>query len=248
MGKLFDFELVFKQIPSILKYLPVTLELAVVSMLMGLTIGLIVAIIKIKKILVLAKLCDIYISILRGTPMLVQLYVVYFGIPLFLKYLNLTYDTHYNIKGIPPILCAFVALGINESAYNAETIRAALQSVDRGQIEAANAIGMTYFQTLRRIIIPEAVAVAIPSLGNSFISLVKGTSLAFTCAIVEMTAQGKILAGRNYRYFEIYISLALIYWVLTIIIEQILKFIEKKTKIPDDAPEIPQKLKLNGSV
>ncbi len=126
-----------------------------------------------------------------------------------------------------------MALAINESAFNAEIIRASLQSVDKGQIEAAQSLGMTYLQVLKRIILPEAIEVALPSLGNSFIGLIKGTSLAFTCAVVEMTAQGKILAGRNFRYFETYISLAIIYWVITIVVENTIKVIEKKIRIPD---------------
>lgn len=99
-------------------------------------------------------------------------------------------------------------------------------------------LDMTYFQALRRVILPEAIVVALPSLGNSFIGLIKGTSLAFVCAVVEMTAAGKIIAGRTYRYFEVYVSLAIIYWIITIIVEQGIKLIEKKIRIPENAPAI----------
>lgn len=242
MAKLFDLELVFSQIPDLLKYLPVTLELAVVSMLLGLVLGLLLALVKIKKIPVLSQLTNFYISVIRGTPALVQLYIVYFGVPMVMKYLNTYHGFDFDISAIPGIACAILALGFNESAYNAETIRAALQSVDRGQIEAANSIGMTYFQTLRRIVLPEALTVALPNLGNAFIGLIKGTSLAFTCAVVDITAQGKILSGRTYRYFETYVSLAIIYWVITIVLEQLLKLIEKRMQLPDqvDTVEIPK--------
>ncbi|MCD8010050.1 MAG: amino acid ABC transporter permease [Lachnospiraceae bacterium] len=238
MNKLFDLEMVFTQIPDLLAYLPVTLELAVGSMLVSLILGLILALIRIRRIPVLRQFTSFYISIIRGTPVLVQLYVTYFGIPLLLKAINYRYGTSYNVNAVPAILYAFVALAVNESAYNAETIRAALQSVPQGQVEAATALGMTYFQTLRRVILPEAIEVALPSLGNSFIGLIKGTSLAFTCAVVEMTAAGKIIAGRTYRYFEVYVSLAIIYWVITIILEQLIRIIEKKIAIPEDVPEI----------
>ena len=100
--------------------------------------------------------------------------------------------------------------------------------------------GMTYFQILRRIILPEAIVVALPSLGNSFIGLIKGTSLAFTCAVVEMTAQGRIIGGRTFRYFEVYISLALIYWAITIVVERIIKFLEKKLAVPEQV-KTPQR-------
>lgn len=238
MGTLFDFKLVFTQIPDLLEYLPVTLELAGISMVFSLILGLLIAVIRIKKIAVLTPLSSAYISIIRGTPVLVQLYVVYFGIPLILKVINARWGTNYNVNGVAPIVYAFVALSINESAFNAEIIRAALQSVNKGQIEAAHALGMTYPQALRRIILPEAIEVALPSLGNSLIGLIKGTSLAFVCSVVEMTAQGKIIAGRTYRYFEVYVSLALIYWVLTFIIERVIALIEKKIRVPEEAPAL----------
>ena len=178
MGKLFDGKLVFTQIPLLLKYLPVTMELAVTAMIASLILGLLLALVKIKKVPV---------------------------------YINFKCGTNYNVNGVAPIVYAFVALALNESAFNAEIIRASLESVDKGQVEAASALGMNYFQALIRIILPEATVVALPSLGNAFIGLIKGTSLAFVCSVVEMTAEGKILAGRNYRYFEVYISLAIIY-------------------------------------
>ena len=230
---LFDIRQVFVNIPDILKYLPVTMELAIGAMIVSLLLGLGIALIKIKKIPVLTPLATVFISVIRGTPVLVQLYVTYYGIPLILKYINLKHGTSYNLNGIPPVLYAFVALAINESAYNAEIIRASLQSVDKGQIEAASSLGMTYSQVLRRIILPEAIVVALPSLGNSFIGLIKGTSLAFTCAVVEMTAEGRIIGGRTFRYFEVYISLAIIYWVITIIVERIIRLSEKKLAIPE---------------
>ncbi len=233
MGKLFDFELVFTQIPELLKKLPITLELALLAMLLGLVLGLLMAVIKIKRIPVLYQITNFLISLVRGTPVIVQLYIAFFGLPMIFKYLNQQFGTNLAVAEIPGFVYAVAALGLNESAYCAEIIRSALQSVNEGQIEAATALGMTYLQALRRIILPEAIEVALPTLGNSMISIIKSTSLAFTCAVVEITAQGKILAGKTYRYFEAYVSLAIIYWVLTIIIEQGIRFIEKKIKIPD---------------
>lgn len=238
MSSLFSFKMVFTQLPDILRYLPVTLELAVISMAISLVLGLIIALIKMKNIPVLKTLANIFISIMRGTPVLVQLYVAYFGIPIMLKIINLQLGTNLNVDGVPNIIYALVALSLNEAAFNAEIIRAALQSVPAGQIEAANALGMTSFQSLRRVVVPEAFTVALPSLVNSFISLIKGTSLAFTCAVIEMTAEAKILGGRNFRYFEAYISLAIIYWCITFIIEQIMKRVEKKLEIPENVPQL----------
>jgi len=233
MPNIFDIKLVFTQIPELLKYLPVTLEITILSMVLGLIIGLILAMIKIKQIPVLYRISAIFVSFTRGTPILVQLYLTYYGIPIFLKYYNYYNGTNYNLNSIPSLLFVLVAFSLNEAAYNSENIRAAIQSIEKGQIEAAHSLGMTSFQVLKRVLLPEAFVVALPTLGNALIGLLKGTSLAFVCSVVEITAQGKILAGSSYRYFEVYVSLAIIYWVLTIIIEQGIKFIEKRISIPD---------------
>lgn len=233
MGKLFDLKMVFTSIPELLEKLPITLELAGLAMVLGLLLGLLMALIKIKKVKVLTQVVNFMISAIRGTPVILQLYIAFFGIPMFFKYLNQRFGTNLAVADIPGFVYAVVALGLNQSAFCAEIIRSALQAVNEGQIEAAQALGMTYMQTLRRIILPQAFEVALPTLGNSLISIIKSTSLAFTCAVVELTAQGKIIAGRSYRYFELYVSLAVIYWVITIFIEQVIKLIEKKIRIPD---------------
>lgn len=230
---LFDFKLVFTQIPRLLAYLPVTLELTAAAMIIGWVFGLIIALVKQSKVPVLSQLSAVFVSIMRGTPIIVQLYLSYFGIPLALKYFNYYHGSSYNINSIPSMVFAIVALGLNQSAFDSETIRSAVNSVDKGQIEAAKSINMTNMQILLRILFPEALAVALPSLGNSLIALVKGTSLAFSCSIVEMTAEGKILAGTSYRYFESYCSLAIIYWGLTLVIERVFHALEKRFTVPE---------------
>lgn len=232
MANLFEFKSVFTHMPELLSYLPVTLKLTVISFIIAVLLGLLLAVIKLKKIPVLRQISAVFISIMRGTPVLVLLYIVYFGIPMIVKMICIQRGIEYtnNVSGMA---CAIVALSLNESAYLAEIFRGALTSVNAGQTEAASALGMTYFQSFRRIILPEMFTVALPGLGNSLIGLLKGTSLAFSCAVVEMTAQGKIIGGRTYRYFEVYVSLALIYWGLTIVIEQIIRLIEKKISIPE---------------
>lgn len=237
MSKIFDWKLVFTEIPLLLKYLPVTIQLTLIALIIGWVAGLFIAIVKIHRIPVLQQLCTLFVSVVRGTPIIVQLYLTYFGIPIFLKYYNFYNGTSYNVNGIPPIIFAIVALGLNQSAFDSETIRAAIQSVEKGQVEAAKSLGMNGLQIFYRVLLPQAVTVAIPSLGNSLIGLVKGTSLAFTCSVVEITAQGKILAGNSYRYFEVYCSLAIIYWVITIFIERLFTYIEKKMSVPEQIAE-----------
>jgi polar amino acid transport system permease protein len=238
MADLFNVALVFTQIPKVLQALPVTLWLTVLSLICGLTVGLGVAVIKISKIPVLLELSRFYVSVTRGTPVIVQLYLTYFGIPLILKYVNYYNGTNFNINAVPPIVFALIALSLNQGAYCSETIRAAILSVDKGQIEAAHSLGMTTTQLLRRIVIPQAFIVALPSLGNSLIALLKETSLAFVCSVVDITARGKILAGNSYRFFESYCSVAIIYWVLTLLVEQAVRYAEKRLRIPDTAPAL----------
>jgi polar amino acid transport system permease protein len=236
MPELFKLELVFSQLPRILESLPVTLALTVFAMIGGLVVGLVVAVVKINKIPVLREITAVYVSVTRGTPVIVQLYLSYFGIPLALRYINFFYGTDFNINNIPPIVFAMAALSLNQGAYCSETLRAALLSVDKGQIEAAHSLGMTQTQLLCRVVIPQAFVVALPSLGNSLIALLKETSMAFVCSVVEITAKGKILAGNSYRFFEAYCSVAIIYWVITFLIEQGIRVAERRLQIPE-SPE-----------
>lgn len=230
MLNVFDWRMIFTNIPKLMKYLPVTLEVAVLSYLFSLLTGLLVAMVKIKRPRLLYPFVCFYVSFTRGTPILVQLYATYFGLPMALQLINYKFGTSFSTGFIPNIVFALVALTLNDAAYSSEYIRASIESVDKGQREAAYSIGMTNLQTLWRIIIPEALVVALPSLGNSFISLIKGTSLVFTCAVVDITAGGRLIAGRNYRYFEMYLSLAIVYWIITFIVSRAFAFFESKLK------------------
>ena len=228
-SKLFDVERVFERIPAILAYLPVTMQLVLYSTALSLIVGALVALIKINRVPVLRQIAAFYVSFARGTPSIVQLYLIFFGIPLALRAMNTYWGTNFNTVA-PSMLCAIIAFTFNEGAYASENIRAALESVDRGQREAALSIGMTPVQAFFRIILLEALVVALPPLGNSFIGSIKNTSLAFTCAVVEMTAGAKLLASRDYRYFEMYVSLALIYWAITFLVSRALTWAEKKLR------------------
>jgi polar amino acid transport system permease protein len=238
MPNLFDGKLVFQEIPELLTYFPVTLELTLAAGIVGLLLGVIVAIIRVRKIPVLEQIAIVYVSVLRGTPIIVQLYISYFGIPIFLKYVNYWWHTNLDINSVPPVIFAILALAFNQSAFMSEIIRAAVTAVDQGQIEAAESLGMTSVQVLRRVLLPQAGIIALPGLMNSLIGLIKETSLAFVCAVVEMTAAGQIMAGRSYRYFEMYCSLALIYWVITLVLEWLARKLERNLTIPAQAPEL----------
>ncbi len=229
----FSFELMWTRIPKLVEKIPITLELAGLAFLISIILGLLIAVVRFKEIKVLNQIAKVFLSLIRGTPMLIQLYVAYYGIPAILRFINSVFNTGIDTNIIPKIVYAFLALGIYQSAFTSETIRAALLSVDKGEIEAAHAMGMTYPQILRRIIIPEALENAMPGIANSLIGLVKGTSLASTCGIIEITYQNSLIAGRDYRYLEGYVALAIIYWIITIILEQVFKIIERKIRIPE---------------
>lgn len=229
-GKLFSLRSVFDGIPRIVQQLPTTIMLTI-----G---GALFAIVKINRVKILYPLQAFFVSFLKGTPILVQLMLTYYGIPLALKALNQQWGTGLNINAIPAAAFAIVAFAFNEAAYASETIRAAILSVNPGEIEAARSLGMTRAQVYRRVIIPNAAVVATPTLINSLIGLTKGTSLAFSAGVVEVFAQAQILGGADYRYFERFISVALVYWVVNIGIESLGRFIERKMAI--SAPDTVQ--------
>lgn len=218
-GKLFSWRSVFDGIPRIVQQLPTTLMLTVCGAFFGIMLALVFAIVKINRVRFLYPLQAFFVSFLKGTPILVQLMLTYYGIPLALKALNQQWGTSLNINAIPAATFAIVAFAFNEAAYASETIRAAILSVNPGEIEAARSLGMTRAQVYRRVIIPNAAVVATPTLINSLIGLTKGTSLAFSAGVVEVFAQAQILGGADYRYFERFISVALVYWVVNIAIE-----------------------------
>ena len=230
MGKIFDINFVFSSFWVILRALPTTLLITVVAFFCGLVIGFGSALVRIYKVPVLRRVVGFYTSFIRGTPLLVQIYMSYYGVPLLFKVLQQDYGWNINIAAIPAIYYVYVAYALNTGAYLTETIRGAIEAVDVGQFEAAESIGMTRFQMFRRIILPQAFLVALPNLGNTVISLLKDTSLAFSVSVIEIIAQAKLTAGRNLRFFEVYIDAAAIYWLSCIVIEFFAKRAEKHLK------------------
>jgi His/Glu/Gln/Arg/opine family amino acid ABC transporter permease subunit len=173
------------------------------------------------------QIAHVYVSFMRGTPLLVQIFLSYYGIPLVLRYLSSLYGWKIDISSIQAIAFMYVSFSLNVGAYLSETIRAAILSVGKGQIEAAESLGMTTAQSLWRIVIPQAAVVAIPNLGNTFIALLKDTSLAFAASVPEIIGQAKIAAARSSKFFEAYIIAALMYWFICIVFERLLNTGEK---------------------
>ena len=230
-GIIFAPAMILEMLPIILQKLPLTLLMTVVAAIIGLALGFLIAITKINQIPVLTQFFNFFVSFMRGTPQLVQLFLAFYGFPLVVQWFNQQFGWQIDVNGIPALLYVFVAFGLNEAAYTSETFRAAILSVNASEIEAAKSIGLTDRQTMRRIILPSAMIVAIPNLGNSLISLLKGTSLAFTVTVIDIMGQARIMAGANLRFFEAYIAVALIYWLLCILIERGIRYLERKLNV-----------------
>lgn len=193
-----------------------TIGLSIVSIIIGTILGLFLALGKLSKNKLVSYISICYIELFRGTPLLVQLLIIYFGIvPLFLDKSN-------------GIVSAIVALSLNVAAYIAETIRAGILSIPKGQMEAARSLGMTKNKAMRFIIIPQAMRKILPPLGNSFISLIKDSSLASTIATPELMYWANAANAQYFRVWETFVTAALIYLILTLSISALLKKFERK--------------------
>lgn len=204
-------------LPMLKKGILYSVPLAVVSFVIGIVLAVITALLIINRVPVLKQIAGIYIWVFRGTPLLVQLFIVYWGIC--------------NPLGIDKWIASIVAFSLNVGAYSAETIRAAILSIPKGQWEAGYAIGMNYHQVFFRVIIPQAAKVSVPPLFNSFISLVKDTSLASTIMISEMFRKAQEYASSNFEYLLIYSEVAVIYLMFCTVLNGLQKLIEVKLRV-----------------
>lgn len=185
--------------------LTMTIPLTIISFIVGLVIALAVALARLSPNVVLTNLARFYISIIRGTPLLVQLFIVFFALP------------EFGVR-IDPFPAAVIAFSLNVGGYAAEIIRSAIQSIPKGQWEAAETIGLNYVGSLRRIILPQASRVAVPPLSNTLISLVKDTSLASTILVTELLRQAQIIAAPTFEFFALYGTAAVYYWVICLVL------------------------------
>lgn len=208
-------DLVLNNIPFLLKGAYYTLQITLVSMVFGFFIALIVAIARLRGNKLIRGLAQGYVSIIRGTPILVQIFIVYYGLP------------DYGIK-FGPLTAAYISLSINIGAYLSETFRGAILSVSKGQTEAALALGLTPWQTMRKVVLPQAARVAIPPMGNTFIGMLKETSLVSVVTVTELLRSAQLLMAQYYVAMPFYIAIALMYWVMSMIFSNILDRIERK--------------------
>ncbi|MGO1693771.1 MAG: amino acid ABC transporter permease, partial [Marinobacter sp.] len=191
-------------VPVLLRYLPLTLQLAGIGMVLALILACLFAVVRVLRIPVLNQLTIVFISFFRGTPLLVQLFLFYYGLPQLFSALTV----------IDGVTATVMGLTMHFSAYMAESIRAAIVGVDRSQTEAALSIGMTNGQLMRRIVLPQATRVALPTLMNYFIDMIKATSLAFTLGVTELMGATQKEAAGSFLYFEAFIVAAIMYWIV----------------------------------
>lgn len=216
---MFNLEYFFKILPIILvNGLRVTISLTLIVTICSLIIGLIVAIITYYRIKPLNYLCSLYVSIFRGTPLLPQIFFIYFGLAYFSE----------TVRAMSPFTATGIVMSLNIGAYMSETIRASFLSVDEGQKEAAYSLGMSNLQLMQRIIVPQAVRVAIPTLFNNIVDIIKATSVAFVVGVPDIMGVAKTEGAMSFRYFEIYAAIMLIYWIIITLFTFIQKNLEYK--------------------
>ncbi len=212
-----------KAIVQLVSVLPQVIILLVVSLIFGISLGLFFTIVRIKKIKILDKIVEFIISFLKGTPQVVQLFIVYYGIPQLLKSIGLEVATDNRL------IFVVITFSLNSSATFSETFRSAYLAVDRGQMEAAYSIGMTGWQGFKKVLFPQAFRVALPNLGNLTVRLLQSTSLAFTIGMIDLMGRAQIVDNWTYgvNRLEIYVAVSLIYWGICLVIECFINKLEK---------------------
>ncbi|MGX7328748.1 amino acid ABC transporter permease [Enterococcus bulliens] len=221
MTQFFQPQLIVQYFPKILSALPVTLGIVLMATGIGLVLGALIAFSRIEKVPILAQISTVFVSFIRGTPILVQLYIVYYGIPALLQ------ATGLDISNWNKLIFIYITYGLNTAAFQSETIRAAILSIPEHQKEAAIACGLSRNQFYRKILFPQMLKIALPSFGTTTIALLQDTSLAFTIGLIDVVGKAKAIGAVTYHTLEGYIGAAIIFIVLSIVLEQVFQVLEK---------------------
>ncbi|MFB1082881.1 amino acid ABC transporter permease [Jeotgalibacillus sp. JSM ZJ347] len=212
---LFNPELAWESLPFVMSGIGYTLLISIVSMAAGLVLGFFIALARTSKFSILSWPARTYISFMRGVPILVILFLLYFGMPVI------------GVQ-VPALNAALIAFSINSAAYIAEIIRSALSSVDKGQWESSKALGLTYWQTMYGVVLPQSVRIAIPPLGNVYLDIIKATSLAAIITVPDIFQRARIVGGREFDFMTMYILVALIYWGICSLMTVFQNYLEKR--------------------
>ena len=213
-----DFQLIQESIPTLLQGLLVTIEISTIGCVIGFSLGTLLAIIQTSNIPLFNFFIIVYLTIIRGTPMLIQILFAFYLLP----QLGIT---------LPPILAAIIAIGLNSAAYISQVIKSGITSVSKGQIEAAQVLGFSKMQTTRYIILPQAMRVVLPALGNEFITLIKDSSLASIIGVAELTRQGQFIISRTFEVTTIFFAVAFLYLVLTSLVSFLIMKLEQRMQL-----------------
>ena len=217
----FDFSLIWNSLPLLLAGAGVTIEITAIAVGLGFIFGLITSVCRLSGVKVLQVIAVCYVNIIRGTPMLVQIFLIYFALPMVIG------------ERINPFVAAVAACSINSGAYVSEIFRAGIQSVDKGQMEAGRSLGLSWMQTMRYVILPQAFKHVIPPLGNEFISMTKETSLVSVIGFEELPRRGQLIIAKTYGSFEIWLTVAAIYLVMTLTIARLVSYLERRFATDD---------------
>ena len=211
-----NIDLMVNSLPLLIAGAGITVEITAMSVFLGLVIGCMLGIARQCNIKPIRYIANVYVDFIRGTPLLVQIFLVYFALP--------------GIIGsrVDPFVAAISACSINSGAYIAEIFRAGIQSIDKGQMEAGRSLGMTWAQTMRYIIMPQAFKRIIPPLGNEFIAMLKDSSLVSVIGFEELTRRGQLIIARTYASFEIWMAVALVYLVMTFAVARFTGYLERR--------------------
>jgi His/Glu/Gln/Arg/opine family amino acid ABC transporter permease subunit len=215
MGYQLDFSVVIKHLPLFLKGVFLTVEISFFAIIIGLCIGILSAVARTSRIKILNLIAAVYVEVFRNTPLLIQIFIIFFGLP------------SIGIK-LSPYISGLTALVLYVGAYNTEVIRAGLEAIPRGQIEAAKSIGLTGVQTFLYIILPQMFRISLPALGNNWVALVKNSSLVSVIGMVELTWVAMDLNALTFRSFELFGAATLFYLILIFILTNIQNFVEKR--------------------
>ncbi len=211
-----NFDLMVKSVPLLLAGAGITVQITAMSVALGLLIGCLVGIARLCTIKPLRYLAGVYIDFIRGTPLLVQIFLVYFALPAIIG------------RRVDPFFAAISACSINSGAYIAEIFRGGIQSIDKGQMEAGRSLGMSWAQTMRYVIMPQAFKRIIPPLGNEFIAMLKDSSLVSVIGFEELTRRGQLIIARTYASFEIWMAVAIIYLIMTFAVSRLVAVLERR--------------------
>lgn len=212
-------DLILNSLPVLLQGTAVTLKFAVASMVLGLLLGLVVAIMNISSNPLLKGIARAYVSIMRGTPLLVQMFVVYYGLP----------DIGVSLD---PVSAGILTLTANSGAYLSESMRGAILGIGKGQWSAAHSLGLSHIQTLTYVVCPQALRLAVPSLGNTLISLIKDTSLVSVITVTELLRSAQEVIASTFQPLPLYLTAAAIYWVLSTVLSWVQRRVETRLSLP----------------